>query len=142
VAALREAGVLPEDANLGAARTKVVMDAQSQAKPKAPAEEQTEPPLDPVHAEGMLLAQQYGLAEGDAELAMIKQGQGVKAYLDSIEEAGKAKQARLKGSKPSEEKDEGEPFPVDTAGSTDTGNPIEDITDPTELLEMGLGLKD
>lgn len=94
---------------------------------------------DPVYVDGLRLAARYELTGNDPEAAEIVTGQGPKAYLDSIEAAGKKKAERT-GKAPALKPEGDKPplMPMESApGGTVSANPLEGITDPDVLLEMG-----
>jgi len=96
---------------------------------------------DPVYLDGLRIAAKYNLAGEDPEANEIVTGQGPKAYLDSIEVAGKKKAQRVGGGTLAPEPEGGKPplMPMESAGGGTVGaNPLEGINDPDVLLEMGL----
>lgn len=140
--ALRKSGAIKDEGAVAAARASLVADASKSEPPQpetTPAPSQTT--QDPVYAEALAIAAKHGLQTGDPELAMIVYNQGARAYLNSVEEAGIARQKRAGGAPPpppgSPEKP---PIPSDLGlgGQPPKPNPIADITDPDVLLEQGL----
>lgn len=138
---LQEAGAFKDGVDLDSLRQQYTNEALMNLEPpeedtpdsETPAEETPEPSSQEqlVIAEGERLAEQYGLEDGDPELDMIVEGQGIKAWLDSIEQAGKAKQERVKKSR-------GMPMETGESGTAGEPNPLKDNNDPDALLEQAL----
>lgn len=97
-------------------------------------------PADPVTVAGQTLAQQYGLVAGDPELQLIRaQGVTPTQYLQSIAQAGQAKQARLaapqstggRGASPA-----AIPGLTNGGGTPPPANPIENVYSSDELYDL------
>ena len=141
---LGKQGLLKEGADIVGLRNQAVMEAASRPDPEAdPATsvkpqgsgETATPQADPVYQEGTRLASKFGLTGSDPEAALIVSGQGVQAWLNSIELAGKTRQARV--AKETGGASGVEALPLDPGTTQGDVNQIANITDPTALLELG-----
>lgn len=154
VGRLSKAGKIPEGTDLSDVRQALVGEALTQF-PSDEAEGETEaqpvdkgetteaversPQTDPVWFTANLVAEEYGLLEDDPEVDELVTDQGPVKYIESVVAAAHSKRQRLAASGEGKEADLDTLVPTDMGtGKSSRKNPLEDVNNPDDLLEMGL----
>jgi len=148
VDALRKQGLIKDDADVEKARQTVVQEAMAavpsfdeegssvQVENEQPAGQEAP---NPVFVAASLLAEALGLEPDDPELKEVVNDKGIVDYFGSLMQSGSKAKARKAGETPSSEEELSQLVPGDLGtGLSGKVNPIADIKDPAQLLEMGL----
>lgn len=151
VGRLTKSGKIPEDTDLSAVRQEYLGEAiatlpdaiaeTEQEKPDTSETGKTErtPQNDPVWFTASLVADEYGLAEGDPELGELVTDKGPVKYIESVVAAAQKKAQRLAKTGDGGDVELENLVPTDMGtGKSSKSNPLADINDPDKLLEMGL----
>jgi len=147
----QEAGLLAEGADLSKVRQDILGEALTSFSDAAADEEggnsepgeatnvERTPESDPVWFTANLVASEHGLQQGDPELEELVTDQGPVKYIESVVAAAGKKAQRQAAGGSVGDTDLEHLVPTDMGtGKSSKKNPLEDIDDPDELLEMGL----